>query len=265
MAPSRSTPQPPAPSRDDVLTAYRRDGLLTAARRVFGARGFEEATVDAIAAEAGVAKGTVYLYFPSKTAIYEAAFDQGIDALVERTGARMREAATPREAIRAFIEVRAAYFLEHPDFFRMYVADVGRQLCDRAPRTRLPEVDRAPRTRLPEVDRAPRTRLAEIDRAQATRVSDVGRAPNGRRPDLMSVQTRPLRDVFARAKKAGELRDVDPAAAALAVFDLTRGFVARRLLTRPRSTVAADVAFLTDLIWAGLRPSGTSAPSGPTA
>ena len=49
------------------------------------------------------------------------------------------------------------------------------------------------------------------------------------------------------------MRAVDPAAAALAVFDLTRGFVARRLLARSPSDAAQEIAFFTDLIWTGLR------------
>ena len=126
---------PPArPSREEVLAAYRRDVLLDAARRVFGARGFDEATVDAIAAEAKVAKGTVYLYFPSKLAIYEAAFAAGMDELTRLTDERVRAAGSIREAIRAFVEVRVAYFQAHPDDYRMYVHEVSRQLTDRTPR-----------------------------------------------------------------------------------------------------------------------------------
>lgn len=214
--PTRSA-APAATTREDVLTAFRRDSLLAAARRVFGARGFDEATVDAIAAEAKVAKGTVYLYFPSKLAIYEAAFSSGLDELTRRTDARVREAATPREAIHAFIDERVQYFQAHPDYFKLYVVEVGRQLTDRTPRK------------------------------------------SGCR-DAFGAHTRVLRDVLARAVASGALRDVDPAAAAMAVFDITRGLVARRVLSRARSDAAAEVAFLTDLIWAGLSPA--SVPAG---
>lgn len=218
MAVSR-TAAPATPTRDDVVTAFRRESLLAAARRVFGARGFDAATVDAIAAEAQVAKGTVYLYFPSKEAIYDAAFDAGLDQLIRHTAERLRDAAGPRDAIRAFIEVRLEYFQEQPDFFRMYMVHVSRQIAGCAP---------------------------------------------SRGPDVMTLQTRALRDLFARAVRAGALRAVDPAAAAHAVFDMTRGLIARRLLSRTKSSVAADVAFLTDLLWTGLQPPA-SAVTDPTA
>jgi AcrR family transcriptional regulator len=47
----------------------RRQHILGAARRVFAKRGYHQATVDDIVAEAGVARGTFYLYFEDKRAV----------------------------------------------------------------------------------------------------------------------------------------------------------------------------------------------------
>ena len=47
---------------------------------------------------------------------------------------------------------------------------------------------------------------------------------------MIDRQTRILERLIAAAVERGEIRDVDPAAAALAVFDMTRGLVARQLL-----------------------------------
>src|SRR5262245_36307509 len=49
----------------------RRAQLVAAAREVFSKKGFHEATVDDITRAAGVAKGTFYLYFDEKRAIYD--------------------------------------------------------------------------------------------------------------------------------------------------------------------------------------------------
>ncbi|MFC3674540.1 TetR/AcrR family transcriptional regulator [Ferrovibrio xuzhouensis] len=56
--------------RRGALKAVRRDGILQAARAVFARDGLDGATLRAIAAEAGMAVGTVYLYFPTKEALY---------------------------------------------------------------------------------------------------------------------------------------------------------------------------------------------------
>ena len=47
-------------------TEERRRDILEAALAAFGSKGFNETTVDEVAQAAGVAKGTVYLYFDSK-------------------------------------------------------------------------------------------------------------------------------------------------------------------------------------------------------
>ena len=84
--------------------------------------------MERIAQEADVAKGTIYLYYQSKQAIYEAALRSGFAGLDERTSRRLDEAQTLREAITSFIATRAGYFAEHPDFFRMYAAAVVTQI-----------------------------------------------------------------------------------------------------------------------------------------
>lgn len=48
----------------------KRELILEAAARVFGEKGFHQATVEEIAKEAGVGKGTIYQYFDSKDEIF---------------------------------------------------------------------------------------------------------------------------------------------------------------------------------------------------
>jgi AcrR family transcriptional regulator len=203
-------------SKEEVLAQFRRTELLAAARRVFGQHGFEQATMDAIADEAKVSKGTIYLYYPSKQAIYDATFREGMAELERLTDARVEAAATARDAIFAFVDVRVRYFQEHPDYFRIYVEEVARQLAHRGPRR-----------------------------------SPCRTAIDG--------QTASLERVFQRALAAGGVRAVDPASAAQAVFDITRGLTGRRVLTGGQSDMAGDIAFITDLIWSGLEPEGQQA------
>ena len=50
----------------------RRDAILSAARKVFAEAGYDGTTIADIAKEAGVAAGTVYLYYASKTDLFAA-------------------------------------------------------------------------------------------------------------------------------------------------------------------------------------------------
>src|SRR5580698_9110810 len=102
-------------SKHDVVSEFRCAEILAAARKVFATRGFSEATVDEIAAEAGIAKGTVYLYFSSKKDIYLAALMQGLHELHQRTAATMDAAKGVEAKLRSFVRTRIEYAEENRD------------------------------------------------------------------------------------------------------------------------------------------------------
>ncbi|HXB74368.1 MAG TPA: TetR/AcrR family transcriptional regulator [Candidatus Acidoferrales bacterium] len=64
--------------------------VLRAAAQVFAEQGYQAATIDAIAERAGIAKGTVYLYFHSKHELFFRVFDDYI-AAIERIGRQTLE------------------------------------------------------------------------------------------------------------------------------------------------------------------------------
>jgi AcrR family transcriptional regulator len=68
----------------------RPDEVLDAAMAVFTEQGFAGARVDEIARRAGVSKGTVYLYFPSKVAL--------IEGIIQRAVAPVAKGALPQLA-----------------------------------------------------------------------------------------------------------------------------------------------------------------------
>ncbi len=58
--------------------------LMAAALELFVSRGFAATRLDDVAAHAGVAKGTLYLYFDSKEALFKAVIQQGIVPILEQ-------------------------------------------------------------------------------------------------------------------------------------------------------------------------------------
>ena len=72
-----------AVTRSRRRPAERPDELLTAALTVFAERGFRAASLDDVAQRAGVSKGTVYLYFASKDALFRAVVERKIVVLLE--------------------------------------------------------------------------------------------------------------------------------------------------------------------------------------
>jgi AcrR family transcriptional regulator len=77
---------PPAPStpRWHRQPKDRPDQILDAALKVFRAQGFMAARMDEIAQQAGISKGTIYLYFKSKNAVLEALIDRAITPIAKQ-------------------------------------------------------------------------------------------------------------------------------------------------------------------------------------
>jgi TetR/AcrR family transcriptional regulator, fatty acid metabolism regulator protein len=80
----------------------KRERILAAAERIFARHGFFAAKVSDVAKEAGVADGTIYLYFKSKDDLLISLFER---RMLELTGALQEsiDGKSPREALRAFI------------------------------------------------------------------------------------------------------------------------------------------------------------------
>src|SRR5690606_1495405 len=62
-----------------IVSNDRREQILKAAAHLFARQGYHVTTVSDIAKEAQVAQGTVYLYFESKNAVFEALVDETLD------------------------------------------------------------------------------------------------------------------------------------------------------------------------------------------
>ncbi len=107
-----------------MLAEFRTGAILEAATHLFAEKGYGGVTVEEIARRAGIAKGTVYLYYASKDEVYRAAFARNIAELRERTEAAMAAAPTAAETIRAFVATKLRYLEEHRDFFRVYFSEV---------------------------------------------------------------------------------------------------------------------------------------------
>ena len=111
-----------------AATEQRRCSILEAARAVFARQGYAATVVDDIAAQAGIAKGTLYLYFRSKEQIYLAALLEEARQMDADSRSAMNAASTWRDKLKAYMEVRLHYFEAHQDFLRIYVTEF-RGMC----------------------------------------------------------------------------------------------------------------------------------------
>ena len=101
------------------------EAILNAARAVFSRHGFDATTVDAVAAEAGIAKGTVYLYFKSKEDLYAAALVRDVERVSRTAKQQMAEQQGIRSKLEAYLRVRLEFARSNEDFLRIYLAEQG--------------------------------------------------------------------------------------------------------------------------------------------
>jgi TetR/AcrR family fatty acid metabolism transcriptional regulator len=87
-------------SPDRPVIADKREAILRAATRVFARNGYFNSKVADIASAAGVADGTVYLYFKSKEEILHSIFDRSVDEAVSEARKQMEQIDDPREKLR---------------------------------------------------------------------------------------------------------------------------------------------------------------------
>ncbi len=99
--------------------------IFEAAVGLIAEQGFSGTTVDQIAERAGVAKGTVFYNFTSKTVLFEELLRYGVGLLAHES----REAVTglpPREAISALVHAQLGYIQRYRAFAQLLLAEMWR-------------------------------------------------------------------------------------------------------------------------------------------
>lgn len=115
----RGAGRPPDARRQE----QRRSEILEAATKVFARVGFAATDVQEIAAVAGVGKGTVYRYFPSKEELFLATVDLGMRRLTTTVDLAAANAVEPLARIAAAIEAYLAYFDQHPEMIELFIQE----------------------------------------------------------------------------------------------------------------------------------------------
>src|SRR5512137_2830362 len=110
----------PHPRRWQRRPDERPHQILEAAFRVFGARGFHQATLDDVARQAGITKGTIYLYFPSKAALFTAMLKARITAVIPSAEAADGRAAPSLEGRLTAVGRDVYRFLSSPAYLTMF-------------------------------------------------------------------------------------------------------------------------------------------------
>ena len=99
----------------------RRNDIIEAAQKTFLSKGFESATMDDVADEAELSKGTLYLYFRSKEDLQFAIFMNGLDILLYKMRNNLSEQDTGYQGLLRLADTFIRFSGEHPYYFSLLI------------------------------------------------------------------------------------------------------------------------------------------------
>jgi len=118
-------------TKEEVLKDFRTGEIVQAARRVIAELGFADASMERIAHEAGVAKGTIYLYFRNKEELLGHVADHGFATLMGRARADTAKVRGAEAKLAALLCAALEHSTENQAIFR--ALQEHRQLAPESP------------------------------------------------------------------------------------------------------------------------------------
>ncbi|AZN38367.1 TetR/AcrR family transcriptional regulator [Paenibacillus albus] len=97
-----------------------RDKILDAAARMFSRSGYHRSSMDEIALEAGVAKGTLYYHFPSKALMFRSLITEGLQMITETIRTEIDRDRSLQEQIETVIRLNVELFLEYSELAHIF-------------------------------------------------------------------------------------------------------------------------------------------------
>ena len=110
------------------MTLDKKHRIMQAAEKLFKARQFHEITLDEVAREADVGKGTIYLYFSDKEDLFFQTAVAGFDEMCELLRQNALKGVAFRGGLLRTCQMISDFFRERRPLFRMILAEGERAL-----------------------------------------------------------------------------------------------------------------------------------------
>ncbi len=114
-------------TRRHAIEEFRLQSIRKAAIRVIARQGFAGTTMQEIADEAEIAKGTLYLYFKDKEELLASVVDSSLETLRAQIAEVFEQKLGVEETLRLVTSAQFSFFETHSEIFRVYheVAGAG--------------------------------------------------------------------------------------------------------------------------------------------
>jgi TetR/AcrR family fatty acid metabolism transcriptional regulator len=98
----------------------KRDRITEAAISVFAEKGYRSSRVSDVAREAGVADGTIYLYFRSKEELLLTIFEEKMEELLSELSDALSDISCPLEQVRVYARQHFTQLQNNPDLAQVF-------------------------------------------------------------------------------------------------------------------------------------------------
>jgi AcrR family transcriptional regulator len=106
--------------KDQKVRERKRCRIMNAALKIFSTKGYSPAVLDEVAREAGIAKGTLYLYFQDKEDLFCSTIMNVIDKLIGLMREKIDDALNPVQILRDIAFLQLSFFSQNREFFRIF-------------------------------------------------------------------------------------------------------------------------------------------------
>jgi len=113
-------------SRKEREYLAHREEILSAAEKVFAAKGFFPTTMSDIARRAEFGTGTLYKYFKSKEELYFTLIDEKVEEINRLVKTELSQRNSAVERIKKVLRLQFEFIERNRDFFRIYVSERSR-------------------------------------------------------------------------------------------------------------------------------------------
>ncbi|MFT5431638.1 MAG: TetR/AcrR family fatty acid metabolism transcriptional regulator [Myxococcota bacterium] len=102
----------------------KRERIIRAAVKVFAAKGFYCARVSDVAKEAGVADGTIYLYFSSKEELLRGLFEENMRRIIGQIRDLVATETVPAMRLQRLVEAYVNFAIEEPELAEVLTVEL---------------------------------------------------------------------------------------------------------------------------------------------
>lgn len=101
--------------------------IFEAAIKIFSTNGYEGATMDDMAQEAGVAKGTLYYHFKSKEELFKYIITEGMELIGEQLNEAAEKEGNSLDKLKSICKLQLNLVYEKRDFFKVVMSQLWGQ------------------------------------------------------------------------------------------------------------------------------------------